>query len=59
MLLAQGVSHSPQSLEVVLVLLAILAVLFWRVALRLLVVVLTVLVVTGALALIQHLHHLR
>jgi hypothetical protein len=55
-LLASGVSHNPQSLEVLLVLLAILAVLFWRVALRLLVVVFAVLVVTGALALLQHLH---
>jgi hypothetical protein len=59
MLLAQGASHGPQSLEPLLVVLAILAVLFWRIALRILTVVIAVLLLTGTLALLHHLQHLR
>ncbi len=58
MLLAHGVTVSSQPLEVTLVIITILAVIFWRTSLRLLVVLLAVLFVCGAVALIEQIHHL-
>jgi len=59
MLLAQGAPHGPPSLELLLVIFVILAVLFWRGALRILIAVLAVLLITGAHTILQHLQHLR
>jgi hypothetical protein len=59
MLLAQGAAHSPSSLEVLLVVLVILAVLFWRGALRILIAVSVILLIAGAHTILQHLQHLK
>lgn len=56
MFLAQGGSHDPQALQAVVILAVILTVLFWRIAIRILAIVMALLVVSGVITLSEHLH---
>jgi len=56
MFLAQGAPENLQSLEPVIVVLSIAAVLFWRVVLRLLAIVIIVLFVSGVALLLEGIH---
>jgi hypothetical protein len=57
MFLAQGAPENLQSLEPVIVVLSIAAVLFWRVLLRILMIVILVLLVSGVVLLLEGTHH--
>jgi len=56
MFIAQGTSHDPESIRTVVILIVILAVLFWKTALKVLIIGAIMLVVVGALAAVQGLH---
>lgn len=58
MFLAQGGLQDVQSLEAAIVVLAIVLVLFWRVALRVLAIVILILLVSGVVALGQQVSYL-
>jgi hypothetical protein len=56
MFIAQGTAHDPESIRTVVLLIVILAVLFWRTALKLLIIGAVMLVAVGAVAAVQGLH---
>jgi hypothetical protein len=58
MLVAQGGLAGLQSLDPLILLCAIAAVLFWRIVLRILAIVLVVLLVSGVILIIQDMHGL-
>jgi hypothetical protein len=58
MFLAQGGLQEAQSLQPAIVILAIALVLFWRVAVRILAIIILILLVSGALALLQQMSNL-
>lgn len=57
MFLAQGGPESLQSVEPAVVVLGIVVVLFWRVFLKILLIAVIVLVVSGFIFLVQDMHH--
>jgi hypothetical protein len=57
MFLAQGAPENLQSLEPVIVVLSIAAVLFWRVVLRILAIMIILLLVSGVVLLLEAMHH--
>ena len=56
MFIAQGTHLDPESIRTVVILIVILAVLFWKTALKVLIIGAVMLVLVGALAAVQGLH---
>jgi hypothetical protein len=56
MFIAQGTPHDPESMRTIALLIVIVAVIFWRTALKVLLFGAIVLVVVGALTAVQGLH---
>jgi hypothetical protein len=56
MFIAQGALHDPESVRTGVILIVILAVLFWKAALKLLIIGAIVLVLVGAFAAVHGLH---
>jgi hypothetical protein len=56
MFIAQGTPHDPESIRTVVILIVILAVLFWKTAIKVLLIGAIMLVIVGALAAVQGLH---
>jgi hypothetical protein len=56
MFIAQGTPHDPESIKAVTLLIVMLAVFFWKTALKVLIIGTIVLVLVGALAAVQGLH---
>jgi hypothetical protein len=56
MFIAQGTPHDPESIRTIVILIVILAVLFWKTAIKVLIIGAIMLVVVGALAAVQGMH---
>jgi hypothetical protein len=56
MFIEQGTPHDPESIRTIVVVIVILAVIFWRTAVKVLIIGAIMLVVVGALAAVQGLH---
>ena len=56
MFIAQGTPHDPESMRTIALLIVIVAVIFWRTALKVLLIGAILLVVVGALTAAQGLH---
>jgi hypothetical protein len=56
MFIAQGTTPDPESIRTVVILIVILAVIFWKTAIKVLIIGAIVLVLVGALAAVHGLH---